>query len=199
MDFTYKMSSDRLQVQASVDNIVSILECDSYSRKYITRMFYGKNYVTALDILREEKIDAFSRIHAVLALNFLSEREKMYISFDFIESIIPFLSSPSHKRLAESALQDLRIAVETGVLKDYKNFEKHLNETYESLGADKQRIVFEALLKPFTVDFHSVPACVTSCARILFGKDEESRLSVAKDQVNYLIAHLQRESMTQFV
>lgn len=193
MDFTYEMSSDRLQVQASVDDIVSILECDSYSRKYITRMFYGKDYVTALNILREEKIDAFSRLHAVLALNFLSEREKMYISFDCIESIIPILSSPEHKKIAQSALQDLRIAVDKGVLKDYKNFEKHLSEIYESLGADKQRIVFEALLKPFTVDFHSVPACVASCARILFGPDEESRLAAANDQVNYLIAHLQRK------
>lgn len=196
MDYTHNLSSERFQVQASVDDIVSILECDTYSRKYITRMFYGKDYVTALDILHEEKIDAFSRLHAVLALNFLSELEKMHISFDCIESIIPILSSPNHKKIAESALLDLRMAVETGVLKDYKNFEKRLKETYESLAADKERIVFEALLKPFTVDFHSVPACVASCARILFGQDEESRLSAAKDQVNYLIDHLQRNPET---
>lgn len=195
MDYTYKLPSERLQLQASVDDIVSVLECDTYSRKYITRMFYGKDHVTALDILREEKIDAFSRIHTVLALNFLSEREKMHISLDCIESIIPFLSSSKHKELAESALEDLRMAVETDVLKDYKNLEKRLNEAYESLSPDKERIVFEALLKPFTVDFHSVPASVASCARILFGHDEESRLSAAKDQVHYLIAHLQKKSV----
>ncbi|HSQ97741.1 MAG TPA: hypothetical protein VLL98_03415 [Rickettsiales bacterium] len=187
----YSLSNKINKKDVDLDEICAIVECDTYSPKYMHRMFHGKPKVTACDILVEKKIDIDSRLFAMLSLNFLSDFMIMETVAGFAEQILDTLDlNKELKTLAEEGISKFH-KIAKGENVNMEDLYTKIRKTYEELGRCKQAVIFEILLKPFIVELKQVPLCAAGCARSVFADNEEERLKLVQKQVNYLIELLQ--------
>jgi hypothetical protein len=181
----YNLQDKRKNV--SVDEICNIMECDTYSRKYITKLIDNdNNSVSPLDILKKKGIDNDSRLHAIFALDFFTEIEGLEFAIQLVKKMLYVFEK-------ESEFYSLALRI----LEEYKSFLNgnpvNLDLIYNKiklakngLSNYKQKLVFEALEKPFLVERKLVLPAIAGCMRAI-ADNEEERLKIVNQQIEYLI------------
>ncbi|MEN7463176.1 hypothetical protein ACWXWB_22155 [Pantoea dispersa] len=179
--------------EVSSQELLSIMECDTYSESFLNRSFksLGKDKVTAKDILDASAVDVDSRLHAFFALQFLTEKQSITTALKFIEQMLYLLAQqPKLLQAAENAISQLGQALNGDSSINMAKLEAELRELHAKQSQGRERLVFEALIRIFHLEARKMAEAVAGSARAAaaWNEDpaEEQRLKIANQQLDYL-------------
>lgn len=187
------ISDTKTRTEASPEEIVDILECETYSKEFIERAVkaLGKEKADAKDILSAQHVDVDSRLHAFFSLKFMSDKESVSAALDFIGQMLYLLDGkPELKTEAENALASLRNMLDGDQGVDMNALESKLRALYEQTYQTKEGVVFEAFVKLFVVEAGKLAETVAGSAR-------SAALWTAADQNNEKLVEQERSSIAE--